>query len=518
MSLFSKVPVPRVKHSTFEMKPEVKMGFDFGGLYPILTEQVLPGDRWSLSIENFIRTMPMLSPIMHRCDLKLDAFFVPNRIIWDDFEDFITKGPTGENTSVIPFMRLDSTIDYNEFNSLFASGSLTDYLGYNVDVPKTSGTVAIHRRLNNLLPFRAYQFIWSEYFRNQQLESEVEFTKTGGSQVYTSEFRDKLGVLRYRNYRRDYFTSCLPTPQKGPAVKMPGQVTVDGTYPGQVISPASNVQAYASSATDPGDLLINGQPATLVGQLQTTIEDLRNASTLQEFFEANARGGSRYVEHLLNIWNQHSSDARLQRPEYLGGYRGPIQISEVPQTSSSTESSVQGNLAGKGVSVGGQQLFKGKRFEEYGILMVLMSVVPKSSYQQGDRRFYLYEDSYDFPNPYFANLGEQAVYGAEIYASPLNSSTIDRSTWGYLPRYSEVKYIPDQVHGALRDSLDFWHLGRKFTSKPLLNQTFIKVSPTDASRVFPNVIASQKLIGEFMFNIRKSSSLPYYGVPRLNHV
>jgi len=245
-----------------------------------------------------------------------------------------------------------------------------------------------------------------------------------------------------------------------------------------------------------------------------TIEELRYAETLQEFYEAQARGGTRPKEYYLNIWHTRSKDSRLDRPEYLGGYRGPITISDIDQTSVSA-ATAQGNLAGKGVSAGGSRLFK-YHVPEWGIIMVIMSVQPKSSYYQGTRRWNLYNDVFDFPNPFFANLGEQPILNQELYDDP--SDGLNSGTFGYTPRYAEAKFIPSSVHGQFRSTLDYWHLARKFGSRPNLNSAFLHVDPSEVARIFPDQVSSNdKFIGTFFFHVDRKMYLPYYGVPRLIH-
>lgn len=530
MSIFSSAPSVQLPRSTFDLSHETKLSFNFGGLYPILTEQILPGDTWSLSVQNFVRTVPLLSPVMHRNDIKLDAFFVPYDLIWKDYKDAVMLGADTENIPV-PRVGVEATEADSVKNKLYAEGSLADYFGMD-----SNGTDS-YESLYNALPYRAYQLIYNEYFRNQSLEDEIPvatdsdearpLTALGTSADNYCDAIDNY-TLKYRSWRRDYFTSALPTPQKGNPVLMPQSsygISNDSGSPIKFSGSSENPSSQAMFGFDPNGIAtlkdgnLNNQVyysglKVIETSDSPTMEDFRYAATLQEFYEAQSRGGTRFKEWLLNIWHTLSPDLTLDRPAYLGGYRGPIQISEVPQTSASSATSSQGTLAGKGSSVGGSVLFKKYTFRQPGILMVIMSVVPKSSYQQGTRRFFEYRNGFDFPNPFFANLGEQPIWKQEVW-----SNTGDPyGTWGYTPRYAECKFIPDSVHGALKTSLAYWHEGRIFASAPELNANFVKMYPAEVARIFPVLENSDKLIGEFFFNIKAKRNLPYYGVPRLHHI
>lgn len=529
MSIFNSIPARKVKTSKFALNHEVKMSFNFGGLYPILTQRILPGDKWKVSIQDFVRTVPLISPVMHRADIKVDAFFVPERLICPDIEPMLSDPVDGAG---IEFPYIDDSDDYlknqggDVYNQIYGPGSLADYFGMATNTSYDD----VHAGYPlSLEPYRAYQLIWNEYYRNETLEPAIEIDTQSGTHSFAQYASDPYYfqnfLIKNRNWRRDQFTSCLPTPQRGPAVLLPGAGEVVADGPLSLISTDGTFQSSPISIGRLGDMSngsIYGGPNTTpqsyksglkIENNSVTLEDLRYAEALQESHEATARGGHRFKEYLINFWNVLSSDARLQRPEYLGGYRGPIQISEVPQTSQSTASSAQGSLAGKGMTAGGGFLFK-KFFEEPGILMVIMSIVPKSSYQNGTNRQWLYKDSFDFPNPFYAHLGEQVVYNAEVYQ---DGSDSDSGTFGYLPRYYEVKDIPDSVHGLLRTNLKYWHMGRIFNSLPNLNSNFIKMYSEEINRIFPTTeSSSDKLIGQFYFNIKANRRLPYFGVPRFS--
>lgn len=528
MSIYSSIPTAKRGYSKFPLNHEVKMSFNFGGIYPILTQRVLPGDKWKVNVQDFIRTVPLISPVMHRADLKLDAFFVPSRLIFPDIETMLSDPEEGAGIE-FPFVDdADKVLDEEAYKAVYGPGSLADYFNMATNTlysregsyPENGGYKL------SLEPFRAYQLIWNEYFRNETLEAEIPIDTESGTHSFTAlnngPYHYSNFLLRNRNWRRDMFTASLPTPQRGPAVLLPGagDVVADGALKlGPVGGDLPTVPSEYGLIRIDGEVAVTSDTKTRqeyrgglkVENNSVTLEDLRYAEALQEAHEASARSGHRFKEFLQSFWAVRSSDSRLQRPEYLGGFRGPIQISEVPQTSQSTVSSAQGSLAGKAMTAGGGFLFN-RFFEEPGILMVLCSVVPKSSYQNGTSRQWLYKDSFDFPNPYFAHLGEQVVYNAEVFQ---DGSDNDFGTFGYQPRYYEMKDIPDSVHGLLRTSLSYWHMGRIFDSLPNLNTNFVKVYQEEFNRIFPTLEqSSDKLIGEFFFNIKCKRKLPYYGVPR----
>lgn len=545
-NIFDNVPVRKTGVHRNRLTPCNELSFNWGGLYPIFCKTVLPNDRWSMNLQSFVRSVPLLSPVMHRNDIKVDAFFVPFRLIWESAEIWHA---IQDETVRRPKMKINASLSSAQkaalYSLFFDESSVNDYLGF-ASIPLSqfpSGVDASDRHVC-ALPWRAYRFIYDYYYRNKAVEDEVtenipgfygdndnEIDLNSAQYLLNHTQNNPANKVLLRAWRRDLFTSALPDPQNGGDILIPqADIVPDGTM---------NFERGDETEHDLGDLsILNSDGSAIVEPISgsyttaknaiynkglkldpsgATIRKLRQASYLEEFEEAQARGGSNrgFKEFLRNIWNVKSSDARLDRPEYLGGYRGPIQISEIPQTSASTSTSAQGSLAGKGLSVGGQRLFKKMFFEEPGILMVIMSVTPKSAYCQGDPREWLYESPFDFPNPYFDNLGEQDVKMAELNARALLDSAAP-TTLGYNVRNYEMKSYPDEIHGALRTSLSYWHEGRLFAwnNYPGLNYDFLKVAPSDVSRIFPSSETSDKLIGQFFFDIRLKRHLNWYGLPK----
>lgn len=543
MSVFSQIPVPSHSRSAYRLTPTNTMSMNWAGLYPIMTRTVLPGDKWSINVQTFLRSMPLMSPVLGRNDIKIDSFYVPFRLIWKSAEKWLQCDTTISTPKI--YCSADTY-----YNRLFGPGSLYDY--FNFGSPRLTDLQALNITVDqlkrNALPLRAYRMIYDFYYRNKALEQEItdvlpDFYGDSDIAVGSPFNAIDLITLQRRSWRRDLFTSALPTPQTGSDVLIPSNLEADGSIKLKTNTASPVELGSDNNVRVTGTYLSAGQDHTLIvtdpavtgdqralkysrGIKDTaTIRQLRYAEQLEKYEEAMARAGfgnlpgyghGKFKEWLRGIWGQRSSDARLDRPEYLGGYRGPIQISEVPQTSQSTSQSVQGNLAGKGISVGGNRLFRNRFFEEPGIIMVIVSVTPKSAYCQGDPREWLYESGYDFPNPFFDHLGEQDVKMDEINC--LSTAAGYGGTFGYNIRNYEMKDFPDEVHGELRTSLAYWHEGRIFPwdNFPGLNEDFVKVHPSDVSRMFPSTVTSDKLVGQFYFDVKLRRNLSYYGLPKQN--
>jgi len=497
-------------YSVFDLSYEKKLTCDFGQLIPIMCDEVVPGDRFTIGNEVVIRFQPLVAPILHEINCYVHYFFVPYRLLWDKWEDFITGGVKGDFEADLPLWipgNVDESVSKN---------SLWDYFGFPIiDDIRTSdiGQFPLD------FPRRAYNFIWNEYYRDQNLQRQYRYKEDQVTGVDIDKFRmngeGDSGSILFRNWEKDYFTSSLPWQQRGtaPALPITGVIPVDWNLPalpGGVNIPLGQTVPVTGAFNDyynnPGDAVVRGnatagshvaklnrnQNAGLeqyssidLGEATTfNVADLRLAFQIQKWLERNARGGARYTEFLKAHFGVYPRDERLQRPEYIGGSKSPIIISEVLQTSRTDQGqSPQGNLAGHGITA--DRTFCGKyRATEYGLIMGIMSIMPRSAYQQGIDRQWLRKTKYDFYFREFANLSEQAIETREIYVT--NNKDQNMKILGYQGRYDEMRVKRNMVVSEMRDTFNYWHLGRVFSGPPLLNESFISLqnSLPSLKRVF----------------------------------
>lgn len=471
-NIFNSIRLKKPNRNAFDLTHDVKMSIDMGKLYPVMVSEVIPGDKFKIAAECMVRFAPMIAPVMHRFDLSIHYFFVPNRIIWPNWEKWITGN---EDDVVFPFVNI------NNMNS--ESRSLLDYMG----VPHNPTIVPIPI---SALPLAAYQCIYNEYYRDQNLITEVSYKLTDGD----NSLNAALFTIRRRAWEHDYFTAALPFAQKGPAVDIPlGDVTLKDdwdTIDNPVFQNSSggvSTGVVGSNGTSQLIELDGGATSPVAydprGTLQTeptTINDLRRAFRLQEWLEKNARAGTRYVESILAHFGVKSSDARLQRPEYITGIKSPITISEVLNTTGESAGLPQGNMAGHGIGYAAGN-YGSYYAEEHGYIIGIMSVMPKTAYQQGiPKHFMKKDDRFQFYWPEFANIGEQEVKLGEVYIGP-GFNDVD-ATFGYVPRYAEYRFLNSRVAGDFKTSLNYWHMGRIFDNTPALNQQFVECNP--GKRIF----------------------------------
>jgi len=493
-NIFTQVQAQKIGSNTFDLSHDRKMSLNMGDLVPIHVMETVPGDSIKMSTSQLLRLAPMIAPVMHQVNVYTHFFFVPNRILWSNWEDFITGGEDGLNTSVFP----------NNAINVVESGSLSDYLG----LP----TFSLEENIPiSMMPHAAYQCIYNEYYRDQNLIDPINWRLTDAQQLNP----ERLMTMRTRAWQHDYFTSALPWTQKGAEATIPVTQGDNWSFSGgeefnqlaeNAFFLANNLNPARGHLYTQDENAVN-RPVTLDIEA-STINDLRNAFRLQEWLEKNARGGSRYIESILSHFGVRSSDARLQRPEYLGGGSSPVTISEVLQTSANaSEPTPQGNMSGHGISAGANNSFS-YRCEEHGYIIGIMSILPKTAYQQGVPKHFRKFDKFDYYWPSFAHLGEQPISQIELYIREEDNDDV----FGYTPRYAEYKFINSSVHGEFRESLDYWHMGRIFANSPNLNETFITSDPTD--RIFA-VIDAEKIYAHVYHRIKATRKMPYFGTPTI---
>lgn len=489
-----------VRKSAFDLSHTKALSAKMGYLIPTLIQEVIPSDEFNIQQENFVRLAPMLAPVMHMINITTHFFFVPNRILWSEWEDFITGGKEGTSDPAMPAGSLDNIMT----NTTWAP--LGDYMGLPDVETAGSSTLQVSQ-----LPFRAYQKIYNDYYRDQTLNDEVDLTS--GS-IY---------VLRKSSWEKDYFTSSLPFLQRGAEIGVPIEVEYRETA--QLFNPGNGAPEQTDGNLEAGNFgrirVNDGTPTSFLelrnieNTLDFTINELRTSSALQRFLEKQATGGYRYTETLRNHFNVRSSDQRLDRAEYIGGGKNPVVITEVlsnTQTLDSTDSVTTpvGEMAGHGISQG-QTISANYEVEEHGYIIGITRVLPNSQYFQGIPKHFLYDDKFDYAWPELANLGEQPVLNAELYYDA-DDDTYNNATFGYQQRYAQYKFSQSTVHGDFRDTLKYWHMAREFQNQPALNGEFVQATPTD--RIFA-VQNEDHIWIQILNKVKALRPLPYFSNPQL---
>lgn len=523
--LFAQVPKTDIPRSKFNRSHGLKTTFDSGYLVPILIDEILPGDTVNLKATLFTRLATLISPIMDNIYMDTFFFFVPERLVWENFQRMCGEQDNPDDSTDFIFPTI--TAPEGGFEPL----SLADYFGIPTNVPNLEVRAE---------PFRVYNLVYNEWFRDENLQDSVPFTKADKDDV-------KNYKLLRRGKRHDYFTSALPWPQKGPGVELPfgGTAKVPSQdlginfnsvyfsvdeYSGDGNSfrgylPSSDVSRYGRTrgnidfnSSDGGLKLFSGNLSTplsvdLSSATSVTINQFREAFQIQKWYERAARGGTRYTEILRSFFGVVSPDARLQRPEYLGGGSHRIDVSVVPQTSGTTDVSPQANLAAFGVGLNKGSAFT-KSFTEHGWLIGLVNVRADLTYQQGLNRMWSRSTKFDMYWPTFAHLGEQAILNKEIYAQGTDE---DDNAFGYQERYAEYRYFPSMITGKFRSTdpqpLDSWHLAQKFDNLPKLSSEFIEDKPP-IDRIVA-VTDEPEFLLDCFFDMKCIRPMPVYSVPGL---
>jgi len=519
---FTMIPKADIPRSKFDCQSTHKTTFDAGYLVPIYVDEVLPGDTFNLNMTAFARLSTPLYPIMDNLHLESFFFFVPNRLIWNNWQKFMgqQENPSDSISYVVP-QQVSPANGY-------AIGSLQDYMGL-----PTVGQVTATKTVSHCAFWpRAYNLIYNEWFRDENLQNSVVVDKGDGPDTVTNY------TLLRRGKRKDYFTSSLPWPQKGAAVTLPlgsqAPIKVSATANSySTVLNGNNQVRYLTEANVGGGVHLtldesSGTPglypqsalyADLSAATAATINQLRQSFQIQKLLERDARGGTRYTEIIRSHFGVISPDSRLQRPEYLGGGTTDINISPIAQTSGTSASGTTtplGTLASMGTTLAHNHGFT-QSFTEHGVIIGIVAVRADLTYQQGLSKMWSRSTRYDFYFPAFATLGEQAVLNQEIYVT---GDTTDTGVFGYQERWAEYRYYPSRISSLFRSTaagtIDGWHLAQKFTAVPTLNDTFIKDTPPLSRALAVGASANgQQFIFDSFFDVKKARPMPMYSVPGL---
>lgn len=532
---FTQVPHAEIRRSSFKRPFSLLTTLNEGDLVPIYVDEVLPADTFRIDLNSLVRMSTPLYPVMDNCDIDYYMFFVPARLLWEHFENLM-----GQNDSSFWAENVEYTTPVTTApKGGWANGTIADYFG----IPTGVENLKV-----NSLPLRAYAKIWNEWFRDENLQQPVTMSKTdattAGSNTGNKLTDAEAGGLPLKVAKhKDYFTSCLPSPQKGEAVQLP----LTGNAPVRLYNPNTNnpftnnnekiwlvagqgglpaiynegneARVDGANETINGEKLTAGLRADLGHVTAATINELRNAIAVQHILERDARTGTRYKEYLKGAWGVTSPDARLDRSEYIGGCRVPININQVVQTSSTNETSPQGNTGAYSMTTNSQHMCTYSA-TEHGFVIGLACVRVQHSYQYGLRRMWTRSTRFSYYDPMLANLGEQAVLNQEIYAQ---GNEKDEEVFGYQEAWADYKYRTNEVTCEMRSNfaqtLDAWHYADKYSSLPTLSDTWIKEGKENIDRTIavPST-NSHQFICNFYFDQTWTRAMPVYNIPGLDTI
>ncbi len=546
----------RPKRNKFDLSRVNKLTCEAGEIVPFFLEECIPDDSFKLATANRIRLAPQVLPLMHQIDVSMYWFFVPTRLLWPNWEEFITGGKDGTSAPIIPYFNFGQ--GNSNMRKTAGVGMLSDYLGIPTNASATVGG-SITDQTYNFLPFAAYVKIYNDYFRDQNFTDELPFELNDGYQSLLSSSSDFPincssaiyggpisspiawpwqripGGCFLASWKKEYFTSALPNTQRGPIVNIPLGDTAPIFYgeSAEAIDPdTSYLQTGGSLGNVVGDKTNTGGKqvgvysntvnrslgykvyADLSDATNTNIIELRRAFRIQEFLERMNAGGSRLTEMIYSMFGVKSPDARLQRAEFIGASHNPVLVDAVYQTSASQENSPLADFAGKAISVGGQKPIS-YYCKEHGYILGLMVIRPRPEYQNITRRHWLHglTGKFDYFWPILAHIGDQAILNRELYSGSDLSNLND--PFGYVPRYQEYRFAPSETHGEMQTTLKYFHMNRIFDSQPVLNQQFMNCNPRTDMFTVADAEVSHHYWCEILIGCQAKRPIPKFGTPML---